>query len=69
MKKKDLEQLNTKNKTELLKQLGEHKDKLWSLKVDLASGKVKNVREIHHLKRNIARILTVLSKKKEKTSQ
>ena len=38
--------------------LPELKDKLWSLKTDLAAGKVKNVKEIKKIKKNIARILT-----------
>lgn len=62
MKKKEFGQLKSKNTTELQKQLQERRDQLWSLKVDLASGKVKNVREIRKLKRDIARILTLLNK-------
>lgn len=37
------------------------KSKLRSLKFDLASGKVKNVREIHTIKKSIARIFTELA--------
>ena len=51
MAKKDLEQL----KPEMLPEL---KNKLWALKTDLAAGKVKNVKEIKKIKKNIARILT-----------
>lgn len=58
MTKKDLEQLKAKSKPELAKMLGELKDRLWNLKKDLAAGKVKNVREIRAIKKNIARILT-----------
>lgn len=49
--KKNAEQL----KPEILPEL---KDKLWSLKTDLVAGKVKNVKEIKKIKKNIARILT-----------
>jgi ribosomal protein L29 len=60
MKKKDLEQLKSKNRSELTKRLDEDRDKLWTLKTDLASGKVKNVREIKRLRADIARVLTLL---------
>jgi len=59
MKKKEREQLKNKSVEELKKSLREHQEKLWSLKVDLKSGKVKNVREIHLHKKAIARILTI----------
>ena len=36
----------------------EHRDKLRALQFDLASGKVKNVREIHTIKKAIARMYT-----------
>lgn len=49
--KKETEQL----KPEMLPEL---KDRLWSLKTDLVAGKVKNVKEIKKIKKNIARILT-----------
>ena len=60
MKRKDLEQLKTKPAEELKKSLAEHKDKLWGLKTDLAAGKVKNLKHIKKLKKNIARVLTIL---------
>lgn len=65
MKKKDLEQLKTKSKAELAKMLGELKDRLWNLKKDLVAGKVKNVREIREIKKNIARILTFIKQSHE----
>ncbi len=61
MKRKEtLEQLKNLPAAELQKQLREYRDKLWSLKADLVRGKVKNVREINEIKKNIARILTIL---------
>jgi large subunit ribosomal protein L29 len=63
MKKKELAELKTKSETELKKTLGELKDRLWDLKKDLAAGKVKNVREIREIKKNVARILTFLNAK------
>lgn len=48
-----------KNKEQLTpEKLPDLRDKLWSLKTDLAAGKVKNVREIQKIKKDISRILT-----------
>jgi len=55
-----IDELNKKSKDELKKILQDSKEKLGQLKVDLVSGKVKNVAEIRHLKKDIARILTIL---------
>ncbi|MEK7612329.1 MAG: 50S ribosomal protein L29 [Patescibacteria group bacterium] len=48
---------------ELSKELKAQQDRLWNLKTDLASGKVKNVSEIKQVKHDIARILTILNTK------
>lgn len=61
MKKKEFEQLKIKPVDELKKNIVEFKDKLWQLKVDLAAGKVKNVKEIKNIKRSIAQTLTVMN--------
>ncbi len=53
-------ELRQKSKEELEKILQEKREKLRELRFDLSAGKVKNVREIRMLKRDIARILTVL---------
>jgi large subunit ribosomal protein L29 len=58
-----LEELRKKSKEELKKLLIDYRERLRNLKFDLAAGKVKNVREIRELKKDIARILT-LSKSK-----
>ena len=60
MKKKDLEQLKNRPMPELQKQLKEWKDKLWQMRVDLVAGKVKNVREIRAVRKDIARLLTFI---------
>lgn len=57
------EELRKKTKEELQKLLIDRREHLRSLKFDLASGKVKNVRSIRELRKEIARILT-LSKQK-----
>jgi large subunit ribosomal protein L29 len=53
---------NKKTKEDLNHALKEKREKLFQLKFDLASGKIKNVREIRQVKKDIARILTFLKK-------
>lgn len=57
MKIKDLRQ---KTEKELQDLLAENRKRLGQLKFDLASKKLKNSREIRWLRRDIARILTLL---------
>lgn len=64
MKRKDWEQVKTKPLADLKKNLAEYREKLWSLRTDLAAGKVKNVKEIKDIKKTIARILTLMSTNK-----
>jgi len=56
-----IEELRQKNKTELQKLLQDNRARLRQLRFDLAAGKVKNVREIRKIKKEIARILTLLN--------
>lgn len=57
MKIKELRQKTTKELKELLE---EDRHKLGQFRFDLAAKKLKNVREIRNLRREIARILTIL---------
>lgn len=57
MKAKDLRK---KSKEELQKILQENRDKLRKIRFDLTSGKIKNFKEIDFLRKDIARILTIL---------
>ena len=59
MKKNEFQQLKTKPRGELEKLLREKRNRMWSLRVDLAAGKVKNVKEISALKKDIARLMTL----------
>jgi len=61
MKKKELQQLSKKPVVELQKKVQESKDKLWQLKVDLAAGKVNNIKEIRSLKQEISQMLTFIN--------
>ena len=55
-----LAELKQKNKEEMQKLLEEDREKLRQLRFDLAGGKVKNVREVRKVKKEIAQILTLL---------
>lgn len=59
----EIRELRQKSKKELEKLLIDDKERLRSLRFDLASGKVKNVREIRGLKKDIARTLTIFNQK------
>ena len=53
-------ELRKKSKGELQKILEDNREKLRQLRFDLSAGKVKNVKEIRNLKKEIARIMTLL---------
>jgi large subunit ribosomal protein L29 len=53
-------ELQKKSKTDLEKLLKEKGERLRILRFGLASGKIKNTREIRETKKDIARILTLL---------
>ena len=55
-------ELRQKAKGELEKILADSRERLSQLRFDLAAGKVKNVREIRKIKKDIARILTLCQK-------
>ena len=54
-------ELKNKSKEELYKILEESTKKLQELEFNLAAGKVKNVRTLRILKKDIARVLTILN--------
>jgi large subunit ribosomal protein L29 len=53
-------ELRQKSKQELDKLSQDLREKSRQLRFDLAGGKVKNVSEIRHIRKDIARILTLL---------
>jgi len=57
-------EIRRKSEEELNKTLKESREKLRQLRFDLSAGKVKNIREIRVVKKDIAKILTVLNPKK-----
>jgi ribosomal protein L29 len=56
-------ELRQKSKDELKKILGDNREKLRQLRFDLAAGKVKNVREVRKVKKEISQILTLIKSK------
>lgn len=64
MKQKEWAEHKRKAVVELEKELGGLKERLNQLRFDLAAGKVKNIREIRHIRKGIAQILTILKDKK-----
>jgi large subunit ribosomal protein L29 len=54
------QELRQKSKPQLQKALSDNQEKLRQLRFDLAAGKVKNVKEVRKVKKDIARILTLL---------
>ncbi len=55
-----LKDIRQKPKNELVAALQDKREKLRELRFNLATGKVKNVSQVRKLKKEIARILTLL---------
>ena len=58
-----INELKQRPEPELKKLLQDSREKLRQLKFDLYSGKVKNIKEIRQIRKDIARILTLFSQK------
>ena len=58
-----IKELRQKTDKELRELLAEDQHKLGQLKFDLAAKKLKNVRQIRELRKEIARIITILKGK------
>ena len=56
-------ELKQRPKEELGRMIQDNRERLRQLKFDLASGKVKNVREIRAVRKDISRIITILKEK------
>jgi len=55
-----IQELRQKSKEELAKLLAQKRNRTLSLGFDLAGGRVKNVKEMREIKKDVARILTLL---------
>jgi len=56
-----ISELRQKSEKELRGTLVNLRDKLRELRFNLTGGKVKNIKEIHQTKKDIARVLTLLN--------
>lgn len=63
MKKKEIQELKNKPATELEKLITEARERMRVLKFDLAAGKVKNVKDLRIIRKDIARLLTFRAQK------
>lgn len=57
-------ELRTKSTMELEQMLGETREKMRKLYFDLASGRIKNVKEVSTLRKEVARLHTILKEMK-----
>ena len=64
MKKREIQELKAMPAAELGKLLKEGRERLRSLKFDLAAGKVKNVGELRTLRKDLARLNTFINMSK-----
>ena len=62
-------ELRQKTGNELRRLLQGNRERLRSLRFDLASGKIKNVREIRKTKKDIAKTLTLLNEQRTKSNK
>ncbi|MEX0870112.1 MAG: 50S ribosomal protein L29 [Candidatus Spechtbacterales bacterium] len=62
-----IKELRQKSDKELEKMLQDKKARIVELKMNIASGNVKNVKEMRGVKKDIARILTIFEEKKAKS--
>jgi large subunit ribosomal protein L29 len=61
----EFKELNEKKESDLQKLLQENREKVRELRFKDSNKQLKNVRDIRNLKKNIARIQTVLNNKKK----
>lgn len=61
-----IRELKQKSDKELKRTLINLRDKLRELRFNLTGGKVKNIKEVHQTKKNIARVLTLLKQHEKK---
>ena len=59
-----IKEIEKKKEDELRQLLGEKRERLRQLRFSLATGKVKNFREIRLVKKDIAQIMTIINKNK-----
>ena len=63
MKKNRLKEMRTKDLNELEKEAGLLKEQLAKMRLESLTGKVKNLKSVKNLKRDLAQILTLIKEK------
>ena len=58
-----IDKLRSKSKSELKKLIINKRERLMTSRFNLAEGRLKNIREVRQVKKDIARILTLLREK------
>lgn len=69
MKKREIQELKNRPVAELQKLIAEARERLRVLRFDLAAGKVKNVKDLRMLRKDIARLSTLQRQKDAVQSQ
>jgi len=62
-----IREIRQQTEKEIEENLVSLKEKLRELRFNLVGGKVKNIREMHRVKKDIARILTIIKERKNDT--
>ncbi|MDX1607640.1 MAG: 50S ribosomal protein L29 [Candidatus Spechtbacterales bacterium] len=62
-------ELNKRSDKELQKLLNDKKSRVVELKMNIASGNVKNVSEMREVKKDIARVYTILTERRNKAEK
>jgi ribosomal protein L29 len=65
MKRKELQEYTAKPMAELEKELADFHEKMNGLRLDVATGKVKSLKEFKHIKKSIAQIETIVVARKK----
>ena len=65
MKRKELQEYSAKPLIELEKELVAFYEKMNGLRLDVATGKVKSLKEFKHVKKAIAQIKTIIAARKK----
>lgn len=69
MKKKEIQELKHRPVQELTRLVYEASEKLRALRFDLAAGKVKDMSELHEVKKKIARMKTFIHQKEHEPTK
>lgn len=65
MKKEQKKELRTKTVDELIKELRDLRSQVAKLKIEMKTGKIEDTNAFYKKKKDIARVLTYLSEKRE----